>query len=153
MIHSEHKYCIYDLDGTLSDTTHRVHLAQAKLWDDFHSEAHLDKPFDKIVKLLKLTAKISKNIILTGRDIKFIGQTNDWFQVHDMSPYIHDVIMRPIGNYTPDHELKIQMLDTYFGGREFVLDSIWLVIEDRDRNVEAMRNIGLTVLQCCAGAY
>lgn len=153
MIHSEHKYCIYDLDGTLSNAGHRTHLAQNKLWDDFHAAASLDKPFDDIVRLLKLTSRIAKNIILTGRDIKYVAQTNDWFFEHDISPYIHDIMMRANDDRTPDHEMKIRMLDVYFGGRELMLQKIWLVIEDRDRNVEAMRNIGLTVLQPCAGAY
>lgn len=148
-----HQYVIYDMDNTISDARHRSHLAMAKQWDDFQLLAPQDITIDPIVKLLKMTARVAKNIICTGRDVKYIQQTMDWLMEKDISAYIHDLIMRPSGDWSSDHELKIRMLEIYFGGRQQLIDKVWFVVEDRDRNVEAMRNIGLTVLQPCAGAY
>ncbi len=147
------KAVIFDLDGTLADVSHRVHLAQSKQWEEFNKLAHLDDPILPVVKLLKQVSQVSKAIILTGRDHKFVSQTMDWLFEHDISPHIHDLIMRPTDNYTPDYELKLNMLEIYFGGKEKVIDSVWFVVEDRDRNVEVMRNYGLMVIQPCAGAY
>lgn len=153
MIYSEHKYTIVDMDGTLSDHTHRAHLFVAGQWDEYHSLAPIDNPIDNVCKLVRVMARVSRIIILTGREVKYTQPTYDWLSKHDLATSVHDIIMRPSNNYAKDPDFKIAALDVYFGGREEMLSKVWMVIDDRDKIVEAMRNIGLTVLQPCAGAY
>ena len=78
------KVVVVDLDGTLCDSAHRVHLAQAAQWDEFHSLLSLDKPFNDVrflLDVLSLHGDISL-IALTGRNESYRNQTYRWFNEH-----------------------------------------------------------------------
>lgn len=150
---TEQSWVVVDLDGTLCDTSHRQHLAQAREWDQFNSLCCHDKPVKPIADLVGALAKSYSVLLLTARDETYEKMTYDWLIKHRIFSF-DALLMRRKGDYRPDFEVKIEALEAMFGqDKEAVLKSVAFCIEDRNKVVEAMRNYGLTVLQVCEGSY
>jgi hypothetical protein len=63
---------IVDIDGTVADCAHRVHLAQATEWDEFHALSPYDTPKFETVEFIKVLQAQGYIIFgLTGRDEKY----------------------------------------------------------------------------------
>lgn len=139
---------VVDLDGTLNNCVHRQHLAQEGRWDEFHQELLLDDPYPDVAWFLNILPKEDFIIALTGRDIAFEKQTWIWLEQQKLTGCIDHILMRPKSDFTPDHILKPQLLEEYFDGcRDKVLEEVMVVLEDRDKVVEAWRNYGLPCWQ------
>lgn len=146
-------HIICDIDGTIANCDHRVDLAQAGLWDDFHAKCPDDKPYHDVITVMRLlTMHPGISIIgLTGRSEKNRIQTLKWMEP---LPFQFDtLLMRPDDDYTKDVELKIRLLEEHFGSKAAVLNSVLCVFDDRDRVVAGLRDYGLTVFQPREGAY
>lgn len=145
---------VCDMDGTLSNCLHRQHLAEQGKWNEFHSLLLDDEPYADVATFLALLPKKHKVIIVTGRDIFFQDDTLLWIELHKLNGSIDHVIMRPENNFESDHTLKPKLLQNYFGGKkEVVLSEVSIVLEDRDKVVEAWRNYGLPCWQVRPGGY
>lgn len=143
-------WLICDLDGTLTDCSHRVHLAQAGLWDEFNAKCNEDKV--RIETLAALHAfKSLESMILTGRPTRYRKMTLDWLSANSITPDL--LLMRPDDDFRSDLEVKIWLLESYFGNQESACRAIMLVLEDREKVVEGLRNYGLTVWQVRQGDY
>jgi hypothetical protein len=146
---------VVDLDGTLCDCGHRVELARAKQWDHFHSLLVEDQPFEDVKSLIKLIgckATMEIDIIgLTGRNEANRNKTLDWLESHKI--FFDELLMRPNNDFRQDHILKPELLEEFFGGREIMLKRVMFVLEDRDKVVEAWRNIGINCWQVRQGTY
>lgn len=147
------RFVIFDIDGTLSDSSHRVQYAQAKEWDTFHSLAKDDPVFVKIMDLAFAISDLSNIILLTGRTNKHRQTTLEWLQQCNVDGNIDSIIMRDDNDFRPDTEYKIDAIEQFFGDKKTAIEKIWFVVDDRDKVVEALRNYGLTVLQPAAGSY
>lgn len=146
------KTYVFDLDGTLSDHSHRVGLAQAGEWDEFHAAGHLDPPHAEMVALLQILGEKHTIVIITGRNEKFRIPTLRWLADHDAGPDY--LFMRPDDDYTKSGPLKLRQLDEMFGGsREEALRQVAMVFEDRDSLVEEFRNAGFVCAQVRNGSY
>lgn len=143
------QWVICDLDGTLSDCSHRVQLIPD--WDAFHERSVDDKPYDRVVQLLTILNDYHPVLILTGRTITYAGITHEWLRKYRVP--CDELWMRPELDHTPDAECKWSMAVKFFGSEEAVLANTFLVIEDRDKVVEMWRNKGLTCLQPRLGDY
>ena len=142
---------VFDIDGTLSDPTHRMNFALMKEWDRFNEEALNDPVIVRIANLLRCLSVSADIILLTGRNEKYRYVTQEWLSDAELDASYEELLMRPDNDFRPDHEVKIELLEKRFGGRENVLNNVWFVVEDRDQVVEAFRNYGLTVLQPANG--
>lgn len=151
MIH----YVICDLDGTLSNSKHREHLAQSKQWEAFHEASKDDPVNEDVAYLISSLANFSTAsiIILTGRNEKYRTQTVDWLNKNRLLPIIEDLIMRPNDDWRPDAELKPALLKEYFDSQEMGVTRIMFFLEDRDKMVECWRNLGYNCYQVRTGAY
>ncbi len=74
---------VFDLDGTLSDPTHREHYVRRpvgqKDWNAFHKASRIDPPKSMICRTyLALEATGHEIEIWTGRDDQFREQTLQW---------------------------------------------------------------------------
>jgi FMN phosphatase YigB (HAD superfamily) len=148
------KWIVVDLDGTLCDCAHRVHLAQAKQWDEFHKGIPEDKVREDVVFFLDEVAHDQNVHILlcTGRNEQYRKQTLDWLNATDAC-WFDDLIMRPKDNHESDDLLKVRMVDEFFGGRTKALEQVAFVLDDRDRVVQSFRDAGYRCWQVAAGAY
>jgi len=138
------KAIIVDIDGTLSDVDHRLHLIkdpQKKDYDKFYSKLGDDEPKGDIIELVNCLSKCYYTILLTGRPNEYRKKTVDWldkFGVH------YDILfMRPTDDYRPDNVLKKEIYEERIKPHFEVL----VVLDDRTRVVDMWREIGLTALQ------
>lgn len=144
---------ICDLDGTLCNCDHRIHLAKQKRWDEYNAACVDDPVYEDIANILRnLASKRTKVYIVTGRDKKFKEQTNDWLFLNDI-PYDR-LYMREEGDRRSDFIIKeeILMRDIYAGGWKDKPD-IWFVLDDRQSVVDMWRNNQLRCLQVQKGDF
>ncbi len=144
-------WVVVDLDGTITDCSHRVHLAQAGLWEEFNAACTEDRLRLDVALVLSSLEKDYEIMIVTGRDNKHRKITWDWLASHGISAQI--ILMRPSGDFRPDAEVKIGLLETFFGNKAAVLNSVMLCLDDREKVVEALRNYGLKCWQVRQGDY
>jgi len=133
-------YIVFDLDGTLSDPSHRLHLAHEGKWDEFYRECINDKPNKNMLEMMQ-TLRQGGHIIevWTGRSDIVMNETKIWFTKYFGGwPLLR---MRRHGDRTPDNILKERWLE--FVGR--IKPDI--VFEDRQRVVDMYRKNGITVCQ------
>jgi len=147
---------VIDLDGTLCDCEHRQIHAQNAEWDKFHEGLVHDLPNSDVVAFLDIIrnchGKMVQVVACTGRNEAFRKLTLDWFFQYDI--HIDVLLMRPDGDFTPDHELKPIMLQNFLGGEKSeVLDKVKMVLDDRDKVVDAWREYGLSCWQVRPGGY
>lgn len=141
------RHIIVDLDGTVCNSDHREEFALAQDWDKFHSLCYLDPPYQDVIEMLRHISHLTL-IGCTGRNERNRDASVKWLIGHGL--YLDHLLMRPDNGdnaYLPAGQLKIALLESFFGGREAVLNNVLFVIDDTDRVVTALRNYGLTVLQ------
>lgn len=130
---------IFDLDNTIADGDHRVHLIEGmppneRKWDEFHAQAHLDKPFPDVLALCQLLGEIYNIAILTGRPEEKRFETISW--LHTYGVPFRELHMRPSKDYRPDTEFKGEFYTKHFASR---CRRVVGIFEDRDKLVEMWR--------------
>lgn len=169
---------ICDLDGTLADIVHRRHYVERPVpkigqlgdaveehlrirdwkpdWDAFHAACVDDTPKEDVIGVVRASVEsIYADLwIVSGRSEKVRPQTEAWLKKY-VGGYDR-LIMRSVGDYTPDDDLKEMWLRGDVHGNNRLLppkEHIWCVFDDRDRVVAMWRRHGLTCLQVAAGAF
>ena len=145
---------VIDLDGTLNNCVHRQHHATNGEWDEFHSTLNEDAPYNDVMWFVKLMYEDGIEVIaVTGRNEAYRNQTCEWLSKHKLFGCVDTILMRPENDYTPDHHLKPILLENYIGSKGVVLAEVMVVLDDRDKVVEAWRNYGLPCWQVRPGGY
>lgn len=146
------KIVIFDLDGTITDHSHRVPLVATEGikpdWDEFEKRCVYDVPNLAVVELYKYYVSLEDYMVLimTGRSKDYQEKTIEWFESYKI-PLPHLFIMRTKGDNTPDHELKkkwVQNIGTH---------RVVCTFEDRGRVVDMWRSLGLTCFQVAPGNF
>ena len=147
------KNCVvFDLDGTLFNCEHRQEHARKGNWDEFHSRCIFDDIFDDAVTFARLLSKDFYHIVgLTGRNEEYRSLTDA--VLHKNKIPVTRLLMRPDGDWRPDHELKPTVLAEYFGNIEEALKHVLVILEDRDKVVKVWRNLGFRCWQVQEGNY
>lgn len=138
---------IVDIDGTLSDASHRVHLVAEKKWPEFYDLCHLDGCHSHIGVIVNLLADHYKIVLTTGRVERVRQKTVNWLDRHWIR--YHALLMRPDGDHRPDDVLKEEILD-----RDIL--PIWapaFALDDRDKVVAMWRRRGIPCLQVAPGDF
>ena len=143
---------IFDLDGVISNATHRQHFLRGarKDWRGFFTSAHLDPPYESG---LALTASVSDDhtvAILTARPHYVADMTRSWLAVNEVR---HDLlIMRPRrgpGSGGPSADYKRHELSRLrAAGFE-----ITVAIDDDERIIEMFRAEGVLAFYTHSGYY
>ena len=143
------KIVIFDIDGTLSDATHRLHHlypaeGEKKNWSAFFAKAKEDKPIVPIINLNYMYHKNGYHIILcTGRPANTRNDTIDWLNKHSIK---YDVLlMRLTADRGPDYEVKPKTLLEYLEGIGKAFSDIEIIFEDRLRVCQAWKKLGIPV--------
>ena len=133
-------YYIFDLDGTLSDDSHRAHFRtqEPKDWDAYNGACDKDTPIQEIIELTTALYTLGNDIeIWTGRTESEREKTETWLYAHDVS---WDILrMRPSDDYRPANIVKLEWL------AELPIKPT-LVFEDRETQVKYWLDAGLSVL-------
>ena len=147
------KWIVVDLDGTLCNCDHRVQHAQNKDWDKFHDGIQLDEPHPDVLGFLKLIPEQTPVLVITGRNESQHIATVRWIDEHGLLEKIDAIEMRPNGDWSRDAELKLRIIDAFFGDRLNALENVMFILEDRDSVVEAYRGAGFNCWQVRLGTY
>lgn len=144
---------IVDLDGTLANLDHRVHLVQNKppQWDAFFELCDKDTLITPVATLVNTmyNSDLFQIVILSGRMETVRAKTERWLEVNGV--YYHHLVMRKKGDFRPDHIVKKEML--FKAPNEKVKDDILFILEDRDLVVKMWRDLGYTCLQVADGDF
>lgn len=154
------KAIIVDIDGTLTDATHRLHhikkpKGEKKDWPAFFDAMGDDPPTAVtwfLDNFLSSPGMLAPHIILcSGRPESHRDVTLEWLEKHArrLSRRVRGLCMRPNGVYISDVELKRGMLQ---GLRAAGYD-IRLVIDDRPDVIQMWKEEGLTVLEINSGNW
>ena len=137
---------ILDIDSTLSNPSHRSHLAEQGKWDEFYDAMDKDTPVEQM-KLIETFDTLV--FIVTGRPERYRTKTIKWLDKHFPSFCRDGLYMRPDGNYIKDTDFKIQKIkEIEEAGYE-----IFAIFEDRKRNVDAFRKEGWFVFDVAGNEF
>jgi len=142
---------IVDLDGTLCNIDHRIHLLTARNsveWHNFEDGCINDKLNVWAANMIEFYTIAGHVILLiTGRTEKVRQLTEDWLERNGI---VYDELhMRPDGENMSDCKLKEKVYEEHIAGKYIVE----FVVEDRKRVVEMWRRNDLVCLQCQEGDY
>ena len=102
---------IFDLDGVISDASHRQHYLRDghKDWDGFFSACTEDPPIISGVKLINILNESYRTIILTARPESVQSETIDWLKKHGV---VWDaLIMRSNSDHKQSAKMKLSALN------------------------------------------
>lgn len=144
------KAVIVDIDGTLSDPTHRRQfvLTRPKDFGRWNAAMHMDKPNMPVIEVVRLLSRENKLLLVTGREESYRDITNKWLaNVADV--WFHKMYMRADKDYRNDDIIKSEIYD------QILVDGFkpWLAVDDRNRVVKMFRDRGLTVFQVADGDF
>jgi len=144
-------YVVCDIDGTLADDDKRLHYALAKDWESYNEQLVAAALNVRMAELLVMMHPHHNIMLLSGNSELNRPLVEQWVR-HNRLYYDH-LLLRPTGNETPSHILKLQLLEGFFGSPDNVRRSVAYVFEDRNVICKAMREYGLTVHQVKEGRY
>lgn len=137
---------IVDLDGTLSDGTHRLHLLPTKdlhlteSWSEFNGAAIGDKPIQNTIDVVNALWKAGMLvIILTGRSDEVETDTMIWLDRHRVK-YDY-MIMRRASDNRKDTVIKEEVL------RAIGMKHIVCAFDDSPNVIKHFRSLGITTYQ------
>lgn len=127
---------IFDLDGTLSDNSHRHHLIEGenKEWQKYLRKCKEDPPINKAIQRAKKLAENHEIIIITARSDEVEEKTRDWLKNYKI-PF-DNLFMLPKGRWdVPDAEYKQELLQQ--------LKEPIMAFDDKESNCKMFRQNGL----------
>lgn len=138
------KYVIFDLDGTLADGRHRLHLLPTKdydkteSWTAFNLASQDDTPFLDNIEVCNLFAfgDYYTVIILTGRSDVARAVTEEWLDKHEV--HYDALVMRSQSDNRKDTVIKEEYL------RSIGLGNILCCFDDLPHVAYHLRSLGLT---------
>lgn len=140
---------IFDMDGVLSDATHRQDFLRRDPpdWDGFGAVAHLDTPLAEGRDAIDEWRPDHVAVVVTARPIAMHGVTIAWLAEHDFS--VDLVVFRPDGDLRPSPEMKRDELARIqaFGG------DVRVAYEDERRNLDMYRAAGIETVYVHSGYY
>ena len=138
---------IADLDGTISDYSHRIKLYKERDYDSFNKAGKDDKPIENICNILRaLDREETEIVIITARSDDNRPATQDWLRLNDVP--CDRLIMRPKDDNSSDAECKRKLFE-----EKINYSNVWFVLEDRKSVVDMWRGEGLTCLQVAPGDF
>ena len=141
---------IFDIDGTLSDLSHRLpHIQkEPKDWDAFFNACCDDAPIRHICELAgSLDLEVWPVVFVSGRSDRVRNETKEWLQKH-VGCYEH-LYMRRHGDHRPDHQVKRDLLEQL---RADGFEPI-MAFDDRDQVVKMWRELGIPCAQVADGNF
>lgn len=138
------KIAIFDIDGTISDGTHRLHLMPkadhhlTESWFDFNMACIDDKPIKSTIAVLN-AIRFSGHpvILLSGRSTHAYIETLQWLDEHGVK--YDGLIMRDFRDNRKDTIIKEEALC------DLGLDNIMACWDDNPNVISHLRGLGLTV--------
>lgn len=128
---------IFDLDGTLMDTTHREELREAGLWEAYYNACDKDTPKKEVIELMNKYHDAGYHVwILSGRGQESEEKTLK--SLEDAGAKYDNIRMRGIGIKIPDYNLKPSWVVKYIGA-----ENVAAAFDDREKVIENLKKKGV----------
>jgi len=139
---------LFNLDGTLSDLTHRLHHIQKepKDWNAFFDGCVNDAPVPHIVELALTLAESLPVVFVSGRSDRVRSETSLWLVRLGLDGPIY---MRKDGDHRPDQLVKGELLDKILADGYAPI----MAFDDRDQVVKMWREKGVPCAQVADGNF
>lgn len=141
---------VFDVDGTLTDPTHRRHHVQnkPKRWDIWNKEMSNDGHHHHVIQFTHIARQLGKKVVIcTGREEMYRQVTIDHLLLGNT--VFDKMYMRSTKDNRPDDIVKKELLDKM---REEGYNPI-LVFDDRDSVVKMWRENGIPTFQVNYGDF
>lgn len=149
---------IFDLDGTLALIDHRRSVILDKedkhRWERFYQLCDKDSPNLPVIQTMERLRHAGAEVwFFSGRSSEVREKTIEWLAEHTsfMTFDLDEIlVMRDIGDSTPDDVLKKRWLD------DMLIDDrkrLVAVFDDRDRVVKMWRDNGVMCFQVAEGDF
>ena len=135
------KAIVFDLDGTLSDGKHRLHLLPTaglninQSWDEFNLASKDDTPLQDNIDLCNILGLTHRIMILTGRSAIAKDITVAWLDKHGVD--YDNLIMRGENDHRKDVDFKESVLLP-------LKEHILCAFDDLEHVAEHIRGLGIT---------
>ncbi|MET9361082.1 HAD family acid phosphatase [Streptomyces sp. NPDC006632] len=142
MIDRTRPLAVFDLDGTLADSSHRQHLLDRRPrdWDAFFAAAPADPPLAEGVTLCREAAQECEVVYLTGRPERCREDTVEWLAAQGLpGGALH---MRRDSDRRPARLTKLETLRALGRGRE-----IRMLVDDDELVCDAAEEAGFHVVR------
>jgi hypothetical protein len=142
---------IFDLDGTIANQTHRLHLVKShpRRWQEFFDLCGRDTPYKHIRLIMRALWNVSRGFdaipklklfIVSGRPDSHREVTEAWLWKYGI-PY-HEMYMRVAGDTRPDTVIKAEILDQLVAEHE-----VLCAFDDRPSVIKLWKSRGIPVLE------
>ncbi len=140
---------IFDLDGVISDASHRQHFLEKedKDWSGFFAACPNDPPIPSGVELTNLLSNIKSIIILTARPVSVQAQTINWLKKYGIA--WKALIMKSVEDPNLSSEMKLLALEEIRGAN---LKPI-LIFDDDPRNIAMFKEQEIPTMSIYSGYY
>ena len=140
---------VFDLDGVLSDATHRQHLVHgsARSWNLFFDLCGRDPLVAEGVSLLDEVDPAHRVVLLTARPARVAPQTLGWLEANALRWDL--LIMRDYGDYSMARDYKQWSVHEL---RAYGFD-LTMAVEDDRKNLAMFRNEGLEGIYVHSGYF
>lgn len=128
-------YVIVDIDGTISDLSHRLHYLEEKPknYDAFYDEVDKDLPISQVIDIVRDLSQYRHIIITSGRTNKTCDKTVDWLKKYNV-PY-DALLMKQWYFIQTDIEAKTSIYNKCLKGKNIIMS-----IDDRPSIVELWKS-------------
>lgn len=144
---------IFDLDGTLADCSHRIHLIEGsnKDYDAFYKASENDTLIESVANIFyALKDQGYKMWVFTGRSDSVESDTVSWLLWNTLD--FDKLVMRKNGDYRKDYEIKREWLNRFLPTPES-RNELLGVFEDRKSVVNMWRSEGVACFQVNEGDF
>jgi len=142
-----HNIVIFDLDGTTIDSSHRhaTHADGTLNLEAWIENATPEKIFqDSVLPLGKLVSKIGKKAYTMICTARVLSDADREFLMEN-GICVDKIISRPMGNNSPDGELKKRQLNSFLSLKQFQ-NKNKIMFDDASSVRSTLRKIGITVI-------
>jgi hypothetical protein len=141
---------ISDLDGTLCDIDHRLHLVKGegkKDWKSFFENLIYDKPNLWCQDIIHRYKQDTVIVLCSGRPDNYKKLTEEWLYENNVE--YDKLFMRPRNDMRQDALIKKIIYKFEINTRYDIL----FVLDDRQTVINGWRDLGLVALQCAPGHF
>ncbi|MFT4868273.1 MAG: hypothetical protein ACI9LV_000900 [Candidatus Nanohaloarchaea archaeon] len=127
---------VIDLDGTISDNSHRKHLieGESKNWKEYLKRCSEDEAVSEVLDFVKELRSDHRIVIITARSEEVRERTVNWLNEKDV-PYDQLFMLEKDKRNIEDHEFKREKLER--------LENPVLAVDDKESNLRMFREEGL----------